>query len=149
MIYADIVQGKDGLDKQYAIRKKVFIEEQGVDESIERDDYDLMCAHVIVYEDKKPVGTGRIIHKEGKALIGRIAVLKEYRGKKYGDLIVRKLVDYGFRNGEETIEVHAQLQVLNFYEGIGFIAYGEEYYESSILHRSMVITKDAFYRPCS
>ncbi len=91
MLYAEMLHGSKGLSAQYEIRRKVFIEEQGVDEALERDGYDAVSDHVLVYEDNIPVGTGRVIYKDEDAapLIGRIAVLKEHRGKQYGDLIVR------------------------------------------------------------
>lgn len=148
MLYAEMLHGSKGLSAQYEIRRKVFIEEQGVDEALERDGYDAVSDHVLVYEDNIPVGTGRVIYKDEDAapLIGRIAVLKEHRGKQYGDLIVRKLVDYCFRKGHERVEVHAQLPVIGFYEGIGFTAYGDVYLESNIEHRSMFITPETFRR---
>lgn len=148
MLYAEIVHGSKGLEQQYAIREKVFIEEQGVDPSIERDALDKDCYHVLVFEDNTAVGTGRIIYKDGVPLIGRIAVLREHRGKKYGDLIVRKLVDYCFRHGDPKVEVHAQIQVLPFYEGIGFVPFGDVYLEADIEHRSMYLTEDGMIRAC-
>lgn len=149
MVVAEIVSGSKGLEIQYEIRKKVFVEEQSVEIKLERDEYDFKSDHVLVYEDNIPVGTGRLIIKDQVYLIGRIAVLKEYRGKKYGDLIVRKLVDHGFRHGAKRIEVHSQLQVLEFYKTIGFIAFGHIYLESGIQHQSMFITEELFRKPCS
>lgn len=149
MLYAEIVHGKDGLEKQYAIRKEVFIKEQGVDEKLERDAYDAICNHVLVVEDGQAVGTGRVIYKDKTPLIGRIAVLKVYRGKQYGDLIVRKLVDYCFRQGDPRIEVHAQLPVVDFYKGIGFIPYGETFMESGIEHMNMYLTEENMIKKCS
>ncbi len=148
MLYAEIVHGSEGLEKQYAIREKVFIEEQGVPKDLEQDEYDKISYHVLVIEDDEPVGTGRVIYKDGVPLIGRIAVLKNHRGKKYGDLIVRKLVDFCFRKGDPRVEIHAQVQVLDFYKGIGFIPYGEKYLEAGIEHMSMYLTRDNMVMPC-
>lgn len=148
MIVAEIVKGSKTLEIQYEIRKKVFIDEQHVDEQIERDHYDMISDHVIVYEDNIPVGTGRLILQDNKYLIGRIAVLKQYRGKRYGDLIVRKLVDHGFRQGALRIEVHSQVQVVPFYKNIGFKEFGDEFIEANIKHISMYITEEIFRKPC-
>lgn len=148
MIVAEIVHGSKGLEEQYSIRKKVFVQEQGVPISHEQDQYDINCNHVIVYEDNLPVATGRIIIKDGEYLIGRIAVLKEHRGKKYGDLVVRKLVDFGFRQGAEYVHVHSQTQVMDFYKTIGFIAYGKPYLEANIEHVSMKVNETGFRKPC-
>lgn len=149
MITAEIKHGSEGLSEQYYIRNQVFTLGQGVPQNIEQDEYDAISHHVLVYEDNNAVGTGRLIFKDKQWLIGRIAVLKDYRGKQYGDLIVRKLVDFGFRSHIDRIEVHSQLQVLDFYKKIGFIEYGDVFLESNIEHKSMYITEDLFYRPCS
>ena len=149
MIVAEIKNGSLGLREQYAIRTEVFTKEQGISIEIDQDDYDINSDHVIIYEDNVAVGTGRIINKEDTWLIGRIAVLKNYRGKHYGDLIVRKLVDYGLKNGYNKIVVHSQVQVLNFYRRIGFVEYGDVYLEAGIQHKSMYIDEDNFYKQCT
>ena len=148
MIMTEIKKGWDGLEIPYSIREKVFIEEQGVDTYIEKDQYDQSADHVVVYEDNLPVGTGRLIEINGEYLIGRIAVLKEHRGKKYGDLIVRVLVNQGFKKGAERIVLHSQLTALAFYEKIGFKAEGPVYEEASILHQNMYLTPEMFRKPC-
>jgi len=148
MIYAEIVHGLKGLKEQYRIRKEVFIKEQGIDENLERDGLDRDCSHVLVFENNEAVGTGRVLDTDNSPLIGRIAVLKDYRGKQYGDLIVRKLVDFCFRQGEKRVEVHSQIPTIKFYEGIGFEISGEEFLENGITHISMYITKDSFKTKC-
>lgn len=148
MIYAEIVHGLSGLENQYRIRKEVFSKEQGIAEELDRDGKDKECSHVLVFEDNQAVATGRVIDTEDGPLIGRIAVLKEHRGKQYGDLVVRKLVDFCFRQGELKVEVHSQLQVIAFYEGIGFEVSGEEFLENGITHISMFITQDSFKTKC-
>lgn len=148
MIYAEIVHGMSGLKQQFSIRQKVFVEEQGIDIRLEQDGKDKECSHVLVMVDNLAVGTGRVIDTDKGPLIGRIAVLKEHRGKQYGDLIVRKLVDLCFRQGEKKVEVHSQLPVISFYEGIGFTVSGEEFLENGIKHISMYITKDSFKTKC-
>jgi predicted GNAT family N-acyltransferase len=148
MIYAEIVHGLNGLKEQYRIRREVFVKEQGMDENTEKDGLDKECLHVLVFDNKEAVGTGRVINTENGPLIGRIAVLKEYRGNQYGDLIVRKLVDCCFRQGEKSVEVHSQLPVIKFYTGIGFEISGEEFLENGKTHISMIMTKDNFKSKC-
>lgn len=145
MIVGEMRHGRKGLEEQYMIREQVFVNEQGVDPSIERDEYDEVSYHCIVREDEIPCGTGRIIIKDDDPLIGRIAVLKEYRGKQIGDLIVRMLLDFGFRHGFEKIYVHSQVRVLNFYKKIGFEEIGQPYEEAGISHITMYITEDMFH----
>ena len=54
-------------------------------------------------------------------VIGRIAVIKEYRGKKVGQYIVQSACSLIQGN----VCLHAQLQAKPFYEKLGFKAYGE------------------------
>jgi len=149
MIVAEIRHGSLGLKEQYAIRTAVFTYEQGISEEIDHDLFDKISDHVILYEDNLAVGTGRIIFKDSTWLIGRIAVLKSHRGKHYGDLIVRKLVDCGLKKGYNQIVVHSQVQVLEFYRKIGFVEFGDIYLEAGIEHKSMYINEENFYKQCT
>jgi len=148
MIYAEIVHGLSGLENQFRIRNEVFVEEQGIAKELDQDGKDKECSHVLVFEDNQAVATGRVIDTDDGPLIGRIAVLKEHRGKQYGDLVVRKLVDFCFRQGEKTVKVHSQLHVLGFYEGIGFQVSGKEFLENGISHINMFVTQDSFKTKC-
>ena len=64
------------------IRIKVFMEEQGFKD--EFDDLDDLCQHLVVFENNQPIGTCRFYYDESlkSNVLGRIAVIKEYRGKK-------------------------------------------------------------------
>ncbi|NDL68082.1 GNAT family N-acetyltransferase [Anaerotalea alkaliphila] len=132
---------KEALEDAWAIRRKVFIEEQGVSEELEMDGKDQDNWFVVVYEDDKPLATGRLLNEEGKYLAGRIAVLKEFRGQHLGDLVVKMLVDKAFTLGGEAVYLHAQTDALGFYETIGFEAFGDVYQEAGIPHQSMFITE--------
>ena len=77
-----------------AIRRKVFIEEQGFSEEEQFDGRDERAWHLVVDEAGKNAATGRIIiDDEGNWKIGKIAVLPEFRGMHIGDFTVRLLVD--------------------------------------------------------
>lgn len=148
-----LVQGKylsfrDNLEDVYKIRREVFQVEQGVDSSIELDEYDKEAVHVIVFVGDKFVATGRLYKKDDKFFIGRIAVLKEERGKKYGDFVVRMLVDRAFLSGANEVLLGSQLSAVGFYERIGFEPYGEEYEEAKIIHRKMRLKKGALCKDC-
>lgn len=141
MIKAEWIQGKITLDDLYdahKIRRSVFIEEQGVPEEIELDDVDLKSIHLIVYEEGKPIATGRIVHEKGQYRISRIAVKKEYRGQKIGDFVVRLLIRKINNLGSDEVHVHAQAQVKEFYKKLGFRVKGEPFEEAGISHVYMV-----------
>lgn len=126
----------------HSIRQQVFIEEQGIDPKIEFDDMDDKADIFVVYNDDNAVGTGRVLKIDNKYLIGRIAVKKEVRGQKFGDLIVRMLVRRAFDKGANGVFVHAQIRAKGFYEKLGFEAYGKEYENAGIKHINMVRRAD-------
>lgn len=134
--------GNDDLEDAYEIRKKVFIEEQNVPEEIERDKLDVSSTHAVIYNDELPIATGRIVFREdSNCSLGRIAVLKEYRSKNIGKMLVESLVKKSFELGVHEIHIHAQKHAEKFYQILNFKPYGEMFYEGGIPHVSMVLHK--------
>lgn len=142
-----LIQGKfltynDDLSEVFSIRRKVFVEEQQIPDNIEFDEYDSEAMHVIVYEEagsKKAVATGRIIYDEQECQIGRIAVLKEFRGKKYGDFTVRMLLNRAFTAGIKEVTINSHQSVEEFYKKIGFQRIGCYFTEAGINYCKMMI----------
>jgi predicted GNAT family N-acyltransferase len=132
----------------FAVRKEVFVAEQGVPEDIEYDAYDAVAVHVLaVREDGTPLGTGRLLHGEAAAAkvdgdltvgsLGRLAVAREARGLGVGVALVRAIEDAARARGLAAVDLHAQTHALGFYERLGYAAYGPEYPEAGIPHRAM------------
>ena len=151
-----MVQGKylyygDDLSDVFNIRRKVFVEEQGVSEEEEFDEYDNLSIHALVYDNsnnKKPVATGRVYYDGKNYRVGRIAVLKEERGKYYGDFIVRLLVNKAFLSGADEVIINAQVNAIPFYEKVGFRTYGEVFQEAGIDHIAMKVLLNSFCKKC-
>lgn len=120
---------KDSID----IRIEVFMNEQGFKD--EFDDLDKICKHLVVYQDKKAIGTCRYYYDEDKKMyvIGRIAVNKENRGNKVGQFMVNTVCSLL----EGDVCLHAQVQAKGFYEKLGFIAYGMIDYDEHCPHTWM------------
>jgi len=118
----------------FAIRNRVFVIEQSVPMEIEIDALDPVARHVLARVDERPVGTGRIT-AEGK--IGRMAVLKEFRGRGVGAAILGELVQMAGEYGLEEVCLSAQCHAIPFYERFGFQAQGPVYAEAGIDHRWM------------
>lgn len=118
----------------HSIRNEVFINEQGIDPEIEYDGLDNSAIHTLVFIKDKAVGTGRIL-KDGH--IGRVAVLKKYRGQNIGSKIITSLIDVAVKNHYNRVYLGAQKQAINFYLKLGFTPFGEEFIEATILHQSM------------
>jgi predicted GNAT family N-acyltransferase len=131
----------------HAIRREVFVEEQGVPEEDEWDDLDPACVHLLALGGEgEPLGTARLIHgeqalkitgREGTVLLGRLAVRQAARGLGLGVALVRAVEAEGLRLGAVELELHAQTSALGFYRRLGYAAHGGEYLDVGIPHRTM------------
>jgi len=118
-----------------AIRRTVFIEEQQVPEALEWDGLDDTCQHVLVTDSSgHPMGTGRM---KADGHIGRMAVLKNYRGQGVGSAILDALLDLARQKQCNRVYLHAQVTAIPFYEKHGFVVSSEEFMDAGIPHRSM------------
>ena len=124
-----------------SIRIRVFVEEQNVPREEEFDAVDLSCFHVLAYDEKGQVrGTGRLYAdavEKDLAHIGRMAVLKEARGRGCGAAIMEALILEAKARGFQRIVLSAQTHALGFYERFGFKSFGEIYLDVGIPHIKM------------
>ncbi len=141
---------EDPADREacFAVRKEVFVVEQGVPEDIEYDALDAVALHVLaVREDGTPLGTGRLLHGEAAAgrtggdptvgSLGRLAVTQQARGLGVGAALVGAIEDAARARGLAAVDLHAQTHALGFYERLGYEAYGPEFPDAGIPHRAM------------
>lgn len=117
------------------IREFVFVREQGVPPELEMDAEDAHCVHALAYaEDGIAVATGRLL-PDGH--IGRMAVLKAWRGKGIGALVLHALVERARERGHARARLNAQLTAAGFYRRYGFEVSGAEFIEAGIPHVAM------------
>jgi len=116
------------------IRFTVFVEEQRVPPELEMDEHDPRCIHALALADGHAIGTGRLL-PDGH--IGRMAVLKEWRGRGAGRALLRALVEAARRRGDREVALNAQVQALGFYRAEGFEPEGPVYQEAGIDHQVM------------
>ncbi|MET8632187.1 GNAT family N-acetyltransferase [Streptomyces sp. NPDC004096] len=141
---------EDPADREacFTVRKEVFVREQGVPEDIEYDVHDADAVHVLaVRDDGMPLGTGRLLFGEAAAAknggdpsvgsLGRLAVTREARGLGVGAALVRAIEDAARAHDLTAVDLHAQTHALGFYERLGYVAYGPEFPDAGIPHRSM------------
>ena len=125
---------EDNKDSIIKVRHVVFVIGQNVPSEIEIDGKDPDCYHALITIDDTPIATGRM-EKDGH--IGRIAVLEEYRGHHYGQKIMGKLEEIAKKEGIGRVCLGSQVHAMNFYEKLGYIPYGEFYFEANMEHRKM------------
>ena len=106
-----------------AIREEVFMKEQGFQD--EFDAIDASATHLVLFDNKTPVGTCRFYTEDGVYLIVRIAVIKSHRGKHLGATLLGAAEAAIRSNGGALAQLHAQCRAQAFYEKQGYQAYGD------------------------
>lgn len=116
------------------IRAKVFVEEQNVPKELELDGLDPKCGHVLVKSGSDYVATGRI---QSDGHIGRVAVLKDFRGLGLGKEIIKSLIEVAKSKGLGKVYLGAQVTAKGFYSMLGFSEYGCIFVDAGIEHIMM------------
>jgi predicted GNAT family N-acyltransferase len=117
------------------IRRRVFVEEQGVPPELEWDGRDASARHVLALTDPgEPVGCGRLL---ANGHIGRLAVLPALRRRGIGGALLEALVAHARARGRRKVFLHAQVRAVPFYREHGFRPAGPVFLDAGILHRYM------------
>ena len=120
------------------IRTKVFIDEQQVPIELELDDLDETAQHLLVVDDKAyPVACARLL---SNGSIGRMAVLKAWRGLGVGSALLSEAISLHAQHGLQTITLSAQVHAVTFYEKAGFVVMSQPYLDANILHVDMQLS---------
>ncbi|MEO5699756.1 MAG: GNAT family N-acetyltransferase [Casimicrobiaceae bacterium] len=122
-------------DLLQSLRHDVFVVEQGVPATLEWDGIDARCVHALaVASDGTAVGCGRLL-PDGH--IGRMAVLRPWRGRGVGGALLVHLVDLARHRGESSVVLNAQTHAVDFYRRHGFVPLGPTFMEAGIPHQAM------------
>lgn len=128
------------LEQAFALRKQVFVHEQGVPEEAELDAFDTIgegTTHVLVYDGDEPIGTGRFRLKEGIGKVERVCVAKEARGKGIGNIIMETIEQLARKKGYKKLKLHGQTHAESFYHRLGYETTSAEFLEENIPHVEM------------
>ena len=141
MRHADAVQivsWEEAATALRVVRTAVFIREQQVPEELEWDQFDAVSVHALAVNNAgQPVGTARLL-PDGH--IGRMAVLKEWRGQGLGSALLTKLLQVLVKRRQFQAQLHAQTSAILFYKKFGFEIVGEEFIEAGIPHVKMTLS---------
>ncbi|GJQ13992.1 hypothetical protein GpartN1_g5783.t1 [Galdieria partita] len=152
-VTCQVVQSEQDLKSCLELRKLVFVQEQGVREDREQDDYDRVdptlessgrrwkVKHFIAWLGPDVVAAGRARRTSMFGIkLERIAVRKEERRKHIGETLLQFMMRE-IQEEDAVIYLHSQTPVVKFYESLGFSTLGSEFYEESIPHFKMVFRR--------
>jgi len=158
MIQIYKIEDEADLKNAFALRHSVFVIEQGVNPQLEHDQFELECEHFLAREGNAIMGTARLRKTESGIKLERFAIASLFRGNGIGKLLGEFIIRYVeeswnlgpdsrtgiFQNSHFSKDINllfylnAQVQVIPFYEKLGFKAIGEEFSEAGILHKKMI-----------
>ncbi len=117
------------------IREEVFINEQGF--KYEFDETDPVCTHIVFYDGDTPAAVCRYYKRDGEYRIGRLAVMREYRGMGIGKYALKTAEELIKSEGGSVVGLSAQTQAEGFYRRLGYTPEGEVYKEEFCDHLFM------------
>ena len=132
------VNNDEELNGAFEVRRRVFVEEQGVSEDVEIDGHDREALHMVVEEEGRVIGTARVMFlAEGKAKIERMAIMKLFRRRGIGRNIIFFLLEELRSRQVKQVILYAQYSVIDFYRSCGFEESGLPFWEAGIKHVKM------------
>ena len=130
-----VFEDKELAELAFAIRRKVFVEEQGVDATLEYDKEEA-AHHYLLLIGEKPIATARWRETDKGIKLERFAVLPQFRNRGFGELILAEVLKEVIPTGK-LIYLHSQLRAVPFYLRNGFVEIGEHFFEAGIEHVEM------------
>ena len=126
------IADKEMAEKAFAIRKQVFVAEQGVDPALEYDHEEEAC-HFLLFLGEKPVATARWRETEKGIKLERFAVLPGFRNRGIGEIILKEVLKEVLPL-EKPVYLHSQVKAVPFYQRNGFFTVGGQFTEAGIGH---------------
>lgn len=134
------INNEEELEKAFAIRKEIFVEEQGVGLEDEFDQFDTLesgTVHILMVIDGKPAGTGRVNFFDDYGKLERICIRKDYRKNGCGKGLVQAMEEIVHRFPKRKVILHGQVQAAGFYEKLGYRISSDSFMEEGIAHYVM------------
>ena len=94
---------------------------------------------MVLYYNNLPIGNARIeITDKDTCYLGRFAILKEYRNKGYGTILIKEAENKIKSFNISTIYLNAQYDKAGFYTKLGYKrTYKQPFYDEKYLHYEM------------
>ena len=122
-----------------AVRTAVFVREQGIAPEDEWDEDDATSLHAVLFDvNGQALGNARLLQPTANvAKVGRMAVLRDMRGRGFGARLLQALLLEARRRGNKEVRLSAQRTAEGFYASHGFVVTGEPFDEVGIPHVEM------------
>lgn len=132
------VAAKEELEWAFAIRRDVFVVEQGIAEELEFDQRDAECTHFLAFDRGAAVATARLRERTTRVhKVERVAVRATARGRGIGALLMDAIERHAGAVGVERLVLSAQESAIAFYARRGYLCEGDAFVEAGIRHRWM------------
>ena len=114
-------------------RFTVFVGEQHI-HYIDEDNIDYKAIHFALRRKGLVIAYARLFKgtEKGVLCIGRMLTIERNQG--YAKYLMERIVQYAKEQGANTLRIHAQTQVIPFYERLGFRSVGDIFKEAEIPH---------------
>ncbi len=103
---------------------------------LDMDNIDYTATHICLRRKAQVIAYARLFHDAGDPpttlRIGRM--LTTDRGKGFGRFLMQQLIAQAQSQGATTLQLHAQLPAVPFYEHFGFQTVGEPFLEADLQH---------------
>jgi ElaA protein len=125
-------------DDAVAIRRRVFVAEQGVPEADEIDGLDAERTHFLARDAAgRALGCACLRPYGAQHKVERVAVLPELRGTGLGRDLMDAVEAHARGIGARDLVLHAQAAVVAFYEKLDWASVGPRFFEAGIEHQKM------------
>lgn len=132
-----LVNSEKQLKDAYAVRVRVFVDEQKVPPDEEIDQHEESATHFVVYDQDQPIGAGRLRELDGFGKVERICIDSDYRKKGIGKLLMDAIETEGIKRGYTKFKLNAQIQAVPFYSKLGYEICSGEFLDAGIPHVTM------------
>jgi len=138
MILVTRALSEEQIQQAYKVRRKVFVEEQGIAENIVFDGFDKNADHFVASIEGIVVGSLRVRYPDSvTAKIERLAVLPAARGAGVATELMEFVLNYLKNKDIRKAVLDSQSYVRKLYEELGFSQVGDEFQEAGIPHVKM------------